>query len=228
MCRDLDVGDDVATVLDKCPWWATYKDQKHDLFIGNNQTAGYLMGPTAAVAGYLTVRVPPRACPVPLPRPPPCPPSLSPPLQHTHPALLRHIKASAITPAATARPSCRPIPVAPCAPSVRGACPKAAILRQPPNTWLRVSPVLQENACAPFSHRSTQQRRLCAVPRPPPPTTPAPLRRRRLTWTRRRSQCARGHVPETRTHDEKREEGDPATSARCCVSRPASSPWPLA
>lgn len=33
--------------------WATYKDQKHDLFISDRNVAGYLTGPMG-VAGYLT------------------------------------------------------------------------------------------------------------------------------------------------------------------------------
>lgn len=66
--RDLTHGEDIAQKLDKCPWWATYKgtdsselrnslisEQRHDLFISSTPVAGYLTGPTAAVAGYLTV-----------------------------------------------------------------------------------------------------------------------------------------------------------------------------
>jgi len=53
MSRDLSNGDKVEAVLKKAPWWATYKDQRHDLFITTNTTAGYLTGPTATVAGYL-------------------------------------------------------------------------------------------------------------------------------------------------------------------------------
>ena len=33
--------------------WSEYKEQKHDLFLTNTQTAGYLTGPVG-VAGYLT------------------------------------------------------------------------------------------------------------------------------------------------------------------------------
>lgn len=66
--RDLSHGDDVNNILDKCPWWASYKgtnvfnkllnflDQRHDLFITNTPTVGYLTGPTATIAGYLTVK----------------------------------------------------------------------------------------------------------------------------------------------------------------------------
>ncbi|EDQ93103.1 uncharacterized protein MONBRDRAFT_17362 [Monosiga brevicollis MX1] len=54
MALDLARGEEVTVILDKCPWWAAYKDQRHDLFITNNKAAGYLTGPTAAVAGYLT------------------------------------------------------------------------------------------------------------------------------------------------------------------------------
>jgi hypothetical protein len=81
-CSDLAHGEDAANILERCPWWATYKgvlvaqgsihshglgcgsspwhdvaalDQKHDLFISSTPVAGYLTGPTATVAGYLTV-----------------------------------------------------------------------------------------------------------------------------------------------------------------------------
>lgn len=57
MTRDLSRGADVVAVLDKCPWWPAYRDQRHDLFITNGPTvAGFLTaGPAAAVAtaGYL-------------------------------------------------------------------------------------------------------------------------------------------------------------------------------
>eukprot|EP00055_Hartaetosiga_balthica_P006980 m.23293 g.23293 ORF g.23293 m.23293 type:complete len:2228 (-) comp5537_c0_seq1:183-6866(-) len=54
MTRDLGRGEEVTDILDKCPWWASYKDQRHDLFISNTSVAGYLTGPTANIAGYLT------------------------------------------------------------------------------------------------------------------------------------------------------------------------------
>mmetsp|Transcript_15543 Transcript_15543/g.46103 ORF Transcript_15543/g.46103 Transcript_15543/m.46103 type:complete len:2307 (-) Transcript_15543:50-6970(-) len=54
MSRDLTHGEAVTAVLDACSWWATYKDQRHDLFITQSSVAGYLTGPTAKVAGYLT------------------------------------------------------------------------------------------------------------------------------------------------------------------------------
>jgi DnaJ family protein C protein 13 len=51
MALDLSYGEQVNAVLDKCDWWATYKEQKHDLFITQSNVAGYLTGPTVAVAG---------------------------------------------------------------------------------------------------------------------------------------------------------------------------------
>eukprot|EP01147_Barroeca_monosierra_P008081 gene8081-757_t len=54
MERDLLHGEEVHNILEKCPWWAAFKDQRHDLFITSTATAGYLTGPTASVAGYLT------------------------------------------------------------------------------------------------------------------------------------------------------------------------------
>jgi DnaJ family protein C protein 13 len=50
---DLTFGQQVEEILDKSPIWATYKDQKHDLFIQDTTIAGYLTGPVG-VAGYLT------------------------------------------------------------------------------------------------------------------------------------------------------------------------------
>ena len=44
----------VNELLDGSKVWSAYKDQKHDLFITNNPTAGYLTGPVSGVAGYLT------------------------------------------------------------------------------------------------------------------------------------------------------------------------------
>ena len=43
----------VNAILDKSPVWSSYKDQKHDLFISDRTTSGYLTGPMG-VAGYLT------------------------------------------------------------------------------------------------------------------------------------------------------------------------------
>lgn len=37
-------GEQVAAILDKSHVWAEFKDQKHDLFISNTPTAGYLTG----------------------------------------------------------------------------------------------------------------------------------------------------------------------------------------
>eukprot|EP00040_Diaphanoeca_grandis_P032411 m.196277 g.196277 ORF g.196277 m.196277 type:complete len:2301 (-) comp32615_c0_seq1:478-7380(-) len=53
MSRDLAHGAAVEEVLAECEWWASYKDQRHDLFITQSTTAGYLTGPTTGVAGYL-------------------------------------------------------------------------------------------------------------------------------------------------------------------------------
>ena len=44
----------VNELLEASKVWAAYKDQKHDLFITNAPTAGYLTGPVSGVAGYLT------------------------------------------------------------------------------------------------------------------------------------------------------------------------------
>ena len=54
MARDLANGDQVSQLLSGADHWGAYKDQRHDLFITSNTTAGYLTGPTAATAGYLT------------------------------------------------------------------------------------------------------------------------------------------------------------------------------
>lgn len=43
----------VLEILDESEVWASYKDQKHDLFISDRNVAGYLTGPMG-VAGYLT------------------------------------------------------------------------------------------------------------------------------------------------------------------------------
>eukprot|EP00051_Salpingoeca_urceolata_P002050 m.46532 g.46532 ORF g.46532 m.46532 type:complete len:2282 (+) comp11866_c0_seq1:73-6918(+) len=54
MTRDLGNGELIDGVLNKCSWWASYKEQRHDLFISSTTTAGYLTGPaTTATAGYL-------------------------------------------------------------------------------------------------------------------------------------------------------------------------------
>ena len=44
MTRSLLLGDKVNAILEKSSVWAEYKDQKHDLFISNTPTAGYLTG----------------------------------------------------------------------------------------------------------------------------------------------------------------------------------------
>uniref|UniRef100_A0A8C9S306 DnaJ heat shock protein family (Hsp40) member C13 n=1 Tax=Scleropages formosus TaxID=113540 RepID=A0A8C9S306_SCLFO len=52
MTRSLQYGDQVSEILSRSTVWSAFKDQKHDLFISDSQTAGYLTGP--GVAGYLT------------------------------------------------------------------------------------------------------------------------------------------------------------------------------
>uniref|UniRef100_A0A3Q1H7F9 J domain-containing protein n=1 Tax=Anabas testudineus TaxID=64144 RepID=A0A3Q1H7F9_ANATE len=52
MTRSLQYGEQVNEILAKSSVWSAFKDQKHDLFISESQTAGYLTGP--GVAGYLT------------------------------------------------------------------------------------------------------------------------------------------------------------------------------
>lgn len=44
----------VEQILNSSKIWKDFKDQKHDLFITNTVTAGYLTGGAPAVAGYLT------------------------------------------------------------------------------------------------------------------------------------------------------------------------------
>ncbi|XP_059584765.1 dnaJ homolog subfamily C member 13 isoform X1 [Alligator mississippiensis] len=52
MTRSLQYGEQVNEILSRSSVWSAFKDQKHDLFISETQTAGYLAGP--GVAGYLT------------------------------------------------------------------------------------------------------------------------------------------------------------------------------
>uniref|UniRef100_A0A6Q2XCL8 J domain-containing protein n=1 Tax=Esox lucius TaxID=8010 RepID=A0A6Q2XCL8_ESOLU len=52
MTRSLQYGEQVNDILARSTVWSAFKDQKHDLFISESQTAGYLTGP--GVAGYLT------------------------------------------------------------------------------------------------------------------------------------------------------------------------------
>ncbi|XP_072547287.1 dnaJ homolog subfamily C member 13 isoform X3 [Salminus brasiliensis] len=52
MTRSLQYGEQVNEILSRSTVWSAFKDQKHDLFISESQTAGYLTGP--GVAGYLT------------------------------------------------------------------------------------------------------------------------------------------------------------------------------
>ena len=44
----------VEALLNASRIWRDYKDQKHDLFITNTTTAGYLTNSGPSVAGYLT------------------------------------------------------------------------------------------------------------------------------------------------------------------------------
>ncbi|XP_011314514.1 dnaJ homolog subfamily C member 13 isoform X3 [Fopius arisanus] len=53
MTRSILLGERVNSILEKSSVWAEYKDQKHDLFISNAPTAGYLTGIPVS-AGYLT------------------------------------------------------------------------------------------------------------------------------------------------------------------------------
>ncbi|XP_071508513.1 dnaJ homolog subfamily C member 13-like [Diadema antillarum] len=52
MALSLEHGEKVNSLLEKSSVWATYKEQRHDLFLSDNNVAGYLTGP--GVAGYLT------------------------------------------------------------------------------------------------------------------------------------------------------------------------------
>ncbi|XP_053811379.1 dnaJ homolog subfamily C member 13 isoform X1 [Vidua macroura] len=52
MSRSLQYGEQVNEILSRSSVWSAFKDQKHDLFISDTQTSGYLTGP--GVAGYLT------------------------------------------------------------------------------------------------------------------------------------------------------------------------------
>lgn len=55
MLRDLTHGMEINKILEASSVWASYRDQKHDLFISDKPAvAGYLTG-TAGVAGYLTM-----------------------------------------------------------------------------------------------------------------------------------------------------------------------------
>ncbi|XP_017781227.1 PREDICTED: dnaJ homolog subfamily C member 13 [Nicrophorus vespilloides] len=54
MCRSLMYGDRVTSLLDKSSVWCDYKDQRHDLFISNTPSIGYLTAGTPTTAGYLT------------------------------------------------------------------------------------------------------------------------------------------------------------------------------
>ncbi|RWS30301.1 dnaJ subfamily C member 13-like isoform X2 [Leptotrombidium deliense] len=53
MSQSQTYGQQILAILDRSEVWLEFRNQKHDLFITNSQTAGYLTG-TANVAGYLT------------------------------------------------------------------------------------------------------------------------------------------------------------------------------
>lgn len=44
MTKSLLLGEKVNAILEKSSVWAEYKDQRHDLFISNNTSSGYLTG----------------------------------------------------------------------------------------------------------------------------------------------------------------------------------------
>ncbi|XP_012285401.1 dnaJ homolog subfamily C member 13 isoform X2 [Orussus abietinus] len=54
MSRSLLLGEKVSAILEKSSIWAEYKDQRHDLFISNTTSSGYLTAGTPMSAGYLT------------------------------------------------------------------------------------------------------------------------------------------------------------------------------
>ncbi|XP_015609793.1 dnaJ homolog subfamily C member 13 isoform X2 [Cephus cinctus] len=54
MAKSSLLGEKVNAILEKSSVWAEYKDQRHDLFISNTPTAGYLTAGTPVSAGYLT------------------------------------------------------------------------------------------------------------------------------------------------------------------------------
>lgn len=54
MCLSLQHGEQISEQLEKSEVWAEYKNQKHDLFLNDTQTSGYLTGGAPSVAGYLT------------------------------------------------------------------------------------------------------------------------------------------------------------------------------
>ncbi|XP_063990665.1 dnaJ homolog subfamily C member 13 isoform X3 [Diachasmimorpha longicaudata] len=54
MARSILLGEKVNSILEKSSIWAEYKDQKHDLFISNAPTTGYLTAGIPVSAGYLT------------------------------------------------------------------------------------------------------------------------------------------------------------------------------
>ncbi|XP_039609400.1 dnaJ homolog subfamily C member 13 isoform X3 [Polypterus senegalus] len=61
MTRSLQYGEQVNEILSRSNVWSAFKDQKHDLFISESQTAGYLTGP--GIAGYLTAGTPSTVMP---------------------------------------------------------------------------------------------------------------------------------------------------------------------
>jgi DnaJ family protein C protein 13 len=53
MSRSLLHGSRVTAILEKSTVWSEYKDQRHDLFISNTPTAGYLTGNSWCSGGLL-------------------------------------------------------------------------------------------------------------------------------------------------------------------------------
>lgn len=60
----------VEQILSQSRIWRDYKDQKHDLFIENTPTIGYLTNSMPSVAGYLTAGTPTTTSNEKMPPPP--------------------------------------------------------------------------------------------------------------------------------------------------------------
>ena len=54
MTRSLLFGHKINAIVEKSSVWAEYKDQKHDLFILNTPTAGYLTGKFTLIQSSLS------------------------------------------------------------------------------------------------------------------------------------------------------------------------------
>ncbi|XP_055340824.1 dnaJ homolog subfamily C member 13-like [Paramacrobiotus metropolitanus] len=54
MAKSLTHGEKVTSILNASKIWSEFRDQRHDLFITQSTTAGYLTAGTPGVAGYLT------------------------------------------------------------------------------------------------------------------------------------------------------------------------------